>query len=250
MKVFSYPGILWPFYGIFAYGCVALSVPIWGLVVIANAFFGSREGTSWAIRKWFNFVLWVCLYKVEFHDSSNYDKNKPYLIVSNHQSLLDIPICWHILSGNIRMAAKRSLFFIPIFGFIMKISEFIPVDRKNSEKSRQAALFIREKLQSGLQIWVAPEGTRSNQGELKSFKSGAFAMAIEAGVDIQPIVVINAYEAYSKKHIVPRCGGTLKVLALPSISTANLQANDRKELAEKTRETMLKAMEDFKGANV
>ena len=94
-----------------------------------------------------------------------------FVIMSNHQSLYDVPVIYQTLQRRIRMVAKKELFRVPIWGRAMHRAGFICLDRQSQQRSRETLLASTDILQSGTSIWIAPEGTRSaTQGW---FSSGA-----------------------------------------------------------------------------
>ncbi len=143
--------------------------------------------------------------------------NKPIILMSNHSSLYDIPLILHSIPKNIsiRMLAKKELLKYPIFGKGMLKLEFPVVDRKNTTQARKDLEHTKKLMQSGIVLWAAPEGTRSNNGELLPFKKGIFIMAIEIGATIIPITIkgankvlpANSYN-YSINQIVELKAGT------------------------------------------
>ena len=90
-----------------------------------------------------------------------------FVIMSNHQSLYDVPVIYHTLQRRIRMVAKKELFRVPIWGRAMHRAGFICLDRQSQQRSRETLLASTDILQSGTSIWIAPEGTRSATGELR-----------------------------------------------------------------------------------
>jgi 1-acyl-sn-glycerol-3-phosphate acyltransferase len=93
-----------------------------------------------------------------------------------------------------RMLAKKELSKIPIMGKGMAAAEFLFIDRKNRHQAMKDLVTVREKLESGIIMWIAPEGTRSKDGKLAPFKKGAFVTAIEAKATIIPVGIRGAYE--------------------------------------------------------
>ena len=107
-----------------------------------------------------------------------YEKNQPYILMSNHVSLYDIPIIYLSAPGTIRMIAKKELFKIPLFGLSMKRNEVISINRSNKESAIKSLESAKNKMKKGIVLWMAPEGTRSKNGELLAFKKGVFVLAI------------------------------------------------------------------------
>jgi len=110
-----------------------------------------------------------------------------YIIMSNHRSHYDIPLIFVSLEGSIRMLTKKELFRVPIWGRGLKASEFISIDRKDHEQAIKDLENAKEKMKSGIVLWIAPEGTRSRSGEMGEFKKGGFMVAIQTGATIIPV---------------------------------------------------------------
>jgi 1-acyl-sn-glycerol-3-phosphate acyltransferase len=112
---------------------------------------------------------------------------RPYIIMSNHRSHYDIPLIFVSLPGSIRMLTKKELFRTPIWGRAMKAVEFLSIDRHNHEQALRDMEEAKKKMQEGIVLWVAPEGTRSRTGKLLPFKKGGFVLAIQMGATIIPV---------------------------------------------------------------
>jgi 1-acyl-sn-glycerol-3-phosphate acyltransferase len=115
------------------------------------------------------------------------EPGKRYIIMSNHRSHYDIPLVITCLPGSIRMLTKKELFRVPLWGRGLKAGEFVSIDRSDIEQAKKDLAAAREKMESGVVLWIAPEGTRSREGRLGAFKKGGFIMAIEAGAMIIPV---------------------------------------------------------------
>jgi len=115
------------------------------------------------------------------------EPGKRYIIMSNHRSHYDIPLLTLTMPGSLRMLTKKELFKIPIYGPGLTAGEFISIDRSDLEQAKKDLAFAREKMESGIVLWIAPEGTRSRTGRMGPFKKGGFIMAIESGATIIPV---------------------------------------------------------------
>lgn len=110
------------------------------------------------------------------------------LVLSNHESLFDIPVLFCAFPGPLRMVAKKELFSIPIWGRAMRAAGFVPVDRSRGDEARRRLREAGKELEaSGRSLWMAPEGTRGDGRNLLPFKSGAFDLARELGLPIAPV---------------------------------------------------------------
>jgi len=137
--------------------------------------------------------------KREITGRENFRKDKTYIFMANHLSMLDGPMLITLIPQFVRVIAKEELFKVPILGHGMKIVGFISVDRKGQQSGKKsiakAADMIKNRNSSFL---VFPEGTRSRDGTLQQFRRGGFFLALHSGVPIVPISVSGAYELMPK----------------------------------------------------
>jgi 1-acyl-sn-glycerol-3-phosphate acyltransferase len=124
------------------------------------------------------------------------------IVMSNHQSLSDIPILYAALPQTLRMrmVAKEELFRVPIWGRAMRLAGFIPINRGNRARAIASLELAKQAMAGGTFIWIAPEGTRSRTGTLGPLKKGGFILAKDSGCPILPIVVSGT------RNIVPTQG--------------------------------------------
>ena len=113
--------------------------------------------------------------------------NEIFIVMSNHRSLYDIPLIMESFPRTLRMVAKTELFRVPIWGGAMRAAEFIELDRHNRKRAKEGINVARARLESGINVWIAPEGTRSRTGELGPFKGGGFRLALDTGLRILPV---------------------------------------------------------------
>lgn len=141
-----------------------------------------------------------------------------YVIMSNHQSLYDIPILFQALPLDLRMVAKAELFRVPIWGTAMEKSGFVRIDRSRGREARAIlATKGRSLKEKGLSIWIAPEGTRSPSGELLPFRSGGFELALALELPILPVRIDGSREILIKKSAKIRRGAPVSVEIFPPL---------------------------------
>ena len=169
------------------------------------------------------------------------ERGKSYVVCVNHQSLVDIPVLFAALPIPIRFMAKKSLFYIPIFGWSLYAAGFVPVDRNGGKKAREALRRAAMRIRDGRSVTVFPEGTRSPDGKIHEFKAGAFILAIESGAPILPVVIRGTFEAAPKSTICvwPH---PVEVSVCEPIQTEGLDLKDRTGLQAAVRERMLNAV--------
>ena len=124
------------------------------------------------------------------------------VIVSNHQSVADI---WsaYFLCTQFRWLSKVEVFKTPLIGKAMKVAGYIPLDRKNRESRANVLELCRNRLQQGTSMFFYPEGTRSKDGNLKTFHMGAFQLATEEKIPLQPIVISDTKSLFIKGGGIP-----------------------------------------------
>jgi 1-acyl-sn-glycerol-3-phosphate acyltransferase len=142
----------------------------------------------------------------------HWPKGGPYVVVANHQSMLDVLLISR-LPSEMKWFAKESLFGVPWVGWMFKLAGDIPVRRGDKESSGEVLAKARNYLSHGMSVMIFPEGTRSVTGEMRPFKSGAFRLAVEAGVPVLPLAVLGTAAGLPKGDPWIRpCRGTLRVL--------------------------------------
>lgn len=119
---------------------------------------------------------------------------EPTIILCNHSSLYDIPFSLAAFPNNsLRMLAKKEMSRIPLMARAMRSAEFPFIDRKNRHQAIKDLEHVQHLLKSGIVMWIAPEGTRSNDGKVAPFKKGAFITAIQAKATLIPIGIRGAH---------------------------------------------------------
>ena len=128
--------------------------------------------------------------RVETTGRDNVPASRSCIYMCNHVSNLDPPVLMPELPGRFSILLKKSLMNIPILGTAMRMAQFVPVERGSRRDSAQAAVrAAAEALNAGLSIVVFPEGTRSLDGRLSTFKKGPFFLAQQTGAPIVPIAI-------------------------------------------------------------
>lgn len=167
---------------------------------------------------------------------------RPVIVMCNHSSLYDIPIAINALDTSFRFVAKRELFRLPIFGAAIRRAEFVSIDRKNKEQALKDLDDAKAKMLDGITLWMAPEGTRSKDGKLSKFKRGAFHIAIDTKALIVPIAVKDIHKVQAGDDLRLYLNQEIEVEICKPVDAANYDDSNRKELVDKVRGQMLKAL--------
>lgn len=168
-------------------------------------------GTYWVYRTFARFILFVCGVRLRVEIKGKIEKDKEYIIVSNHLSYLDIPVLMVSMPKNIRFIYKKSLTNIPIFGWSLYFGGYVPIDRKNARSAIESLKNAVKRFKDSISIAIFPEGTRSITGETAEFKKGIFMLAELAEVDIIPVSIIGT-NLILKKDSLKINPGAVKVI--------------------------------------
>lgn len=185
-------------------------------------------------------ALWLSGVRLEVHGLEKIPHGRAAIYMPNHQSNSDPPAMIVTLPPVLVMA-KREFFRIPVLGTAMLRRGFIPVDRQNRERAIAAVDQAVAALKAGKSFLAFPEGTRSPDGRLQSFKKGLFVMAIKAGALVVPVSVSGARKIMPKGKfaIYP---GRVRITIHDPIPAENFDLTRRGELMEQTREAILQGL--------
>ncbi len=182
-------------------------------------------------RLWAETLLLLSLSPVQVIGRERLNTMKPAVYASNHLSYYDTPLLFAKLPFQFRIFAKQSLFRAPFIGWYLARSGQVPIDA-NSGRSAVAGLLRGVKtLESGLSLFLFPEGGRAADGVMTPFQSGAAFMAIKAQVPLVPLAIVGTYELLPIHvyHITPR---PMKLVIGEPIPTDGLTGRDAERLTE------------------
>jgi 1-acyl-sn-glycerol-3-phosphate acyltransferase len=156
------------------------------------------------------------------------DPSEAYVMVANHQSLLDIFVLFRIFR-HFKWVSKVENFRIPFIGWNMRLNQYIELKRGDRSSTAVMLRTCRENLAAGNSIMMFPEGTRSPTGRLRGFKPGAFDLAKDAKRPLLPIVVHGTASALPKRGVILRGRHPIVIEVLEPIAYtdfANEEAED------------------------
>jgi 1-acyl-sn-glycerol-3-phosphate acyltransferase len=169
---------------------------------------------------------------------------RPYVVVSNHESFVDILLISH-LRTEMKWMSKIEIMKIPAVGWMMRMVRDIPLTRGDSTSGAAALAASADRLESGVSVMVFPEGTRSNTGEMRKFRAGAFRIAIDGQYPILPLAVHGTRDALRKNDW--RLGDAdAEVRVLEPISTEGMTMDDMPALRKRVREMIVAARADLR----
>ncbi len=232
-----------------ARGCRAVGTTV-GISVptISAALRGelNRRRVDAMIERWSRKNERLCGMKLEVIGREYARVKTPHVLMSNHQSNWDIIALFRAFPQTLRMVAKQEMRNLPLLGRAMEDAEFIFVDRGDRERARAAIDLAKDRIKSGVNIWIAPEGTRSKDGTLGRFKKGGFALALDTGAPILPCTVVGTGEVAPVGTLRLRHGLPVRVRFYPPISVSDYSHERRDELLTRVRDVIQDGLEEEK----
>lgn len=184
--------------------------------------------------------FWGALYtwttpswKMHVIDRNKFKRDRLYVVISNHQSQLDILVAFNLFR-HFKWVSKAEIFRVPFVGWNMYLNRYVRLVRGDKESIEQMMKVSEERLREGSSVFLFPEGTRSEDGNVKKFKPGAFILAHKLKIPILPIAISGTKKALPKHSM--NYHGThnlyMKVLdEIPYEVFANLSIEETAELA-------------------
>jgi 1-acyl-sn-glycerol-3-phosphate acyltransferase len=197
--------------------------------------------SAWA----YHYVKLLPLWKTHFEGVENIEPGRTYVLVANHQSLGDILVLFGLFR-HFKWVSKREIFKVPFIGWNMLMNDYVGVKRGDAASIGRMLAECRVHLKNGSSVMLFPEGTRSLDGEMKSFKHGAFTLAKELGLEVVPIVIDGTRDALPKQGLLLRQTAPLsiRVRVLPPVSPD--AADSVAELSALVRDRMVTTLADLR----
>jgi len=222
-------GRIWAVWGILSFVITFLIVFLPSMITYLLP---DPKGTAIFIRiarAWMNAWLTLVGCPIIITGREHFEKGNNYIVVFNHNSLLDIPLSCPYVPGANKTIAKKSFAGIPLFGWYYRKGSVL-VDRKSESSRRQSFEEMKAVLHKGMHMCIYPEGTRNRSTEpLKKFYDGAFKLATETKKSIIPVLIFNTSKAlpvHKSFYFLPK---KLKMHFLPAVSPEGLTSEVLKE---------------------
>ena len=194
---------------------------------------------QWYSNFWASTFTWVTPgWKVKIEGREKIKAGKVYILVSNHQSILDIILLYRLFA-HFKWIAKLELFRVPVIGWNMTASRYIPLKRGSKSSVMRMAQLSEKTLKDGSSLMIFPEGTRSETAEIKGFKDGAFKIAIKTKTPIIPIVLDGTGNALPKNGFEFSSKELFHIRIFDEIPVDGLTDRDVKSLTSKVRHLMI-----------
>jgi len=215
--------------------------PIAGIVGMPYSLLVDDISRLYSVAMWIaNAGVRAAGIRVEISGLENVPADRRCIFMCNHVSNLDPPVVLPLLPGHCSVLLKKELMRIPILGTAMRMGKFVPVERGHRREAAQASVAAAaDALRSGLNILVFPEGTRSKDGRLSTFKKGPFFLAQQTQAPIIPIA-LSGTQKMMRKGSIAITPGVAHVRMLPAIEPAEYAS--REDLLRAVRQAIADAL--------
>ena len=185
-------------------------------------------------------------YKVEGREKAA--KHTSYIIISNHQSMLDI-LLLNTLRYNYKWISKIENSKVPLLGWYLKMAGYIVINRGDDESKAKMFEQSLKCLESGISIMIFPEGTRSVDNQIGLFKLGAFRMALMADVPILPVILDGTGGILPKHGYILGKNRNISLRVLDPVHPSTFGTDKPDELAEKFHKLMTSELNNLRNKN-
>lgn len=158
-------------------------------------------------------------------------KGQTYIIIANHQSLLDTLVI-NCLGWDLIWISKAENLSVPLIGWYLRMAGYITVDRKDEESKAEMLSSSYDQLKKGNSIMIFPEGTRNNRDEPAWFRRGAFQLAIKTNIAILPLAIEGTGKFFPGNGWVIKDRKKLNVSVLDPVSPLTIGTDDVDEMAK------------------
>lgn len=197
-------------------------------------------------RIWMQFFMPLVFCTVRRKGLHYFEQGQTYVVVCNHNSLMDVPVTTPGVPGVNKTLAKKEMAAIPLFGIMYKIGSVL-VDRKDDHSRRQSYEDMKAVLGKGMHMVLYPEGTRNKTANpLKSFYDGAFSLAIDTQLPIMPSVLFHTRKILPPGRVLYALPHAIDFHFLPPVPTTGLTRDDIPVLKEKVFKLMWDYIESYR----
>jgi len=210
--------------------------PVLPVIWVLTVPFDSKLVVLHQVTGFWGFLLFSVnpMWKLTVIGKEKINHKKVYIIISNHQSFVDILTLFQI-QAHFKWVSKRENFKAPILGWTMRMNRYIELERNNPKSVPHMMETCRRNIQKGISIMIFPEGTRSRDGALLPFKEGAFRIAIENKIPILPVILDGSSKAVhtkglmikEKQNIIIKILDEIPYDSFPSYNPGELKAHIR-----------------------
>lgn len=144
-------------------------------------------------------VLFHTVYPVNIHHRERLDRDQPYILIANHESLVEpVVLAYACRRYEIRFLAKKELFQNKILAWLIRMLHAIPVDRHHSDM--MAMRTCVKTIKEGHVLGIFPEGTRHKEGLMEQMEGGVGFLTLRSGAPLVPVYFPGRFHPFRRTH--------------------------------------------------
>ena len=222
-------GRIWAIWGLLCF----ISTLLIAILFYSPCFFlGDPAKARWhrkVSRVWMIIYLNLIGCPLKVTGKENFKEGTNYIVVCNHNSLMDVPVSTPFMPRANKTIAKKTFTKVPIFGWVYGFGSVL-VDRNSDESRRKSYDEMKRMLAIGLDMVIYPEGTRNRTADpLKKFYDGAFRLSEDTGKPILPAILFHTKKVLPANKFFFMIPHRLEMHFLPAVSPDNLSTKELKE---------------------
>lgn len=219
---------------------VLLWVPVLGVIWLLDQDPMRRRTARW-FRLLGQWLSKVDSWQVQITGLENLNRDRVYVVISNHQSLTDIPaMC--LLGMDAKWLVKSELIGMPVVGWLLRMAGDIPVERSDGRKRAKAMLDAIRCLRQNCSVICFPEGTRAEAGKVLPFNEGLFRVAIREKVAILAVAIEGSAAVLPRDSWMFGESKVIRLRILPVVETEGWTTDQSEQLRDEVRERIVGAL--------
>ncbi|HTN69432.1 MAG TPA: lysophospholipid acyltransferase family protein [Dysgonamonadaceae bacterium] len=204
-------------------------------MIVLSSIFGNRFWGYYPPKWWARLTCWLALCRVKTFGHENLEINTSYVFIANHQGAFDIFLVYGFLNKNMKWVQKASLRKIPFVGKASEIAGHVFVDNTSITSRKNTIVQAKKEIVGGISMMMFPEGARTKDGKLQTFRRGAYRVALDMKLPIVPITINGPFDVMRVGSLMLN-PGKLEMKIHKPIPTEHLEQKDLRNLMDQTKE--------------
>jgi 1-acyl-sn-glycerol-3-phosphate acyltransferase len=201
--------------------------------------------TAWLwYARWVCRVLCILFFRLRTYGLRNVPTKGPFILISNHQSFLDPLFCGTPVKKHLHYLARDTLFTNWFFGWILSSVNTIPVRQGQADLS--AIRKAIAKLKEGCSLCLFPEGTRTSDGKIATFKPGLGILCRRGRPAVVPVLIDGAFECWPRHKKIFSPGSIISVYYGKTITPEQVEKMDDRQLADNLTQTLRRMQNNYR----
>ena len=211
------------------------------IIVAVGCLFNKSWWGYYPAMIWARIFCWILFVRVKVKGREKISRKTSYVFVANHQGAFDIFSIYGFIGHNFRWMMRKGLTNIPFIGQACHLAGHIMVDHSSAAALKKTMEDAEHRLADGMSLVVFPEGRRTDDGEIQSFKSGAFRLAVEFNLPVVPIAINGSYRVMPRTtfNVTP---GTI-TLTLNDPIMPGAEGHDQRKLMQQCYDTISQSLD-------